>query len=123
MMPDSRCSFASVHFTSTFFTFVLKTLDSMVKKPELPPIRLLRNETTAALRTCEHPLILQIHVAIVTAAGYPGDASRFEERVAGLLAAFKRRRLSPNITNRCGATQFSCQAISSPTLWMQVYSD
>ena len=47
-----------------------------------------------------YSIVIQVHVAIVTAAGYPGDASRFEERVAGLLAAFKRRRLSPAVTNR-----------------------
>ncbi|KAJ7541283.1 hypothetical protein O6H91_10G052300 [Diphasiastrum complanatum] len=30
-----------------------------------------------------------IHIAIVTAAGYPEDAGKFEHRVAGLLAAFR----------------------------------
>lgn len=47
-------------------------------------------------------LFCQIHVAIVTAAGYPGEADRFEERVAGLLAAFKRRRLPSSVTKRSG---------------------
>lgn len=41
-----------------------------------------------------------IDVAIVTAAGYPGDASKFENRIQGLLAAFKKYRLPANITNR-----------------------
>lgn len=39
------------------------------------------------------------HVAIVTAAGYPGDAARFEDRLAGLLAAFKDLALPRSITN------------------------
>ncbi len=43
----------------------------------------------------------KVHVAIVTAAGYPGDASRFEQRVEGLLAAFRSQRLLDDITNRC----------------------
>lgn len=43
----------------------------------------------------------KVHVAIVTAAGYPGDASRFEQRVEGLLAAFRSQRLPDDITNRC----------------------
>lgn len=30
-----------------------------------------------------------VHVAIVTAAGYPGDAKRFEGRLRGLLDAFQ----------------------------------
>ena len=44
--------------------------------------------------------VWQVHVAIVTAAGYPGEAERFEERVAGLLAAFKRRQLPRSVVNR-----------------------
>ncbi|BBN05566.1 IMP and pyridine-specific 5'-nucleotidase [Marchantia polymorpha subsp. ruderalis] len=38
------------------------------------------------------------HVAIVTAAGYPGDSCRYEDRLAGLLAAFKDLELPPRIT-------------------------
>jgi IMP and pyridine-specific 5'-nucleotidase len=30
-----------------------------------------------------------LHVGVVTAAGYPGEASRFEGRLKGLLAAFR----------------------------------
>eukprot|EP00879_Flechtneria_rotunda_P011066 GHRR01011562.1.p1 GENE.GHRR01011562.1~~GHRR01011562.1.p1 ORF type:complete len:276 (+),score=73.08 GHRR01011562.1:252-1079(+) len=41
-----------------------------------------------------------VDVAIVTAAGYPGDASKFENRIQGLLAAFKARKLPASITNR-----------------------
>jgi IMP and pyridine-specific 5'-nucleotidase len=40
-----------------------------------------------------------VQVAIVTAAGYPGNAAKFEDRLAGLLDAFKRLRLPPTITN------------------------
>ena len=43
---------------------------------------------------------MQVHVAIVTAAGYPGEAFRFEQRVDGLLAAFKRKRLPRSIVDR-----------------------
>ncbi len=42
-----------------------------------------------------------IDVAIVTAAGYPGQPEKFEERVAGLLAAFRRLRMGSDITDRC----------------------
>lgn len=54
---------------------------------------------------CALPVWLQmnIDVAIVTAAGYPGDASKFEGRLQGLLKAFERHKLPPSITNRCAA--------------------
>ncbi|XP_024384374.1 IMP-specific 5'-nucleotidase 1 [Physcomitrium patens] len=39
-----------------------------------------------------------INVAIVTAAGYPGNAEKFENRLAGLLEAFKELELPPTIT-------------------------
>ena len=41
-----------------------------------------------------------IDVAIVTAAGYPGEPERFEQRVEGLLAAFRRLKLPAEITDR-----------------------
>jgi len=41
-----------------------------------------------------------IDVGIVTAAGYPGDASKFENRIQGLLSAFKKYKLPASITNR-----------------------
>lgn len=43
-----------------------------------------------------------VHVAIVTAAGYPGSPERFEQRVEGLLAAFRQLHLPQAITDRCG---------------------
>jgi IMP and pyridine-specific 5'-nucleotidase len=43
-----------------------------------------------------------VHVAIVTAAGYPGAPERFEQRVEGLLAAFRQLNLPPSITDRWG---------------------
>lgn len=39
------------------------------------------------------------HVAIVTAAGYPGESARFENRLAGLLAAFEELKLSREVTS------------------------
>lgn len=41
-----------------------------------------------------------VHVAIVTAAGYPGDATKFEGRIRGLLAAFRDLQLPKSITDR-----------------------
>jgi IMP and pyridine-specific 5'-nucleotidase len=41
-----------------------------------------------------------VHVAIVTAAGYPGAPERFEQRVQGLLAAFRQLNLPQHITDR-----------------------
>lgn len=41
-----------------------------------------------------------IDVSIVTAAGYPGDASKFENRIQGLLTSFSKYRLPASITNR-----------------------
>lgn len=41
-----------------------------------------------------------IHVAIVTAAGYPGAPERFEHRVHGLLAAFRSLDLPKEVTDR-----------------------
>ncbi|GBF99935.1 IMP-specific 5-nucleotidase, partial [Raphidocelis subcapitata] len=43
---------------------------------------------------------LNVDVAIVTAAGYPGDASKFEGRIGGLLSAFRRLRLPPEVVGR-----------------------
>lgn len=39
-------------------------------------------------------------VAIVTAAGYPGAPHLFEQRIAGLVNAFKDRGLPPDVTDR-----------------------
>jgi IMP and pyridine-specific 5'-nucleotidase len=39
-----------------------------------------------------------IHVAIVTAAGYPGNAAKFEGRLAGLLEAFESLQLPHHVT-------------------------
>eukprot|EP00982_Pelagococcus_subviridis_P012374 31166-Pelagococcus_subviridis.AAC.9 len=41
-----------------------------------------------------------VHVAIVTAAGYPGDAKKFEQRLRGLLDSFKSARLSADVRKR-----------------------
>ncbi|GBF91062.1 hypothetical protein Rsub_03918 [Raphidocelis subcapitata] len=41
-----------------------------------------------------------VQVAIVTAAGYPNDASKFEGRIGGLLSAFRRLRLPPEVAGR-----------------------
>jgi len=41
-----------------------------------------------------------VHVAIVTAAGYPGDAGKFEQRVEGLLAAFAALDLPGNVIDK-----------------------
>ena len=40
-----------------------------------------------------------VHVAIVTAAGYPGNAAKFEDRLAGLLEAFEDLQMPPTIAN------------------------
>lgn len=42
----------------------------------------------------------EVHVAIVTAAGYPGAPERFEQRLQGLLAAFRDMQLSQDVTDR-----------------------
>ena len=41
-----------------------------------------------------------VHVAIVTAAGYPGQADKFEQRVAGLTDSFRKLRLPRHIMDR-----------------------
>jgi hypothetical protein len=48
-----------------------------------------------------------IDVGIVTAAGYPGEASKFENRIQGLLKAFSQYRLPATITNRCAGRLLS----------------
>ena len=35
-------------------------------------------------------------MAIVTAAGYPGDAKRYEQRLSGLLHGFKNSNVNPD---------------------------
>ena len=44
-----------------------------------------------------------VQVAIVTAAGYPGEEHKFEGRLAGLLEAFRTQTLPAEITDRCPA--------------------
>ncbi|XP_002975742.2 IMP-specific 5'-nucleotidase 1, partial [Selaginella moellendorffii] len=39
-----------------------------------------------------------IHVAILTAAGYPGDPTKFEDRFSGLLSAFEELELASRVT-------------------------
>ena len=41
-----------------------------------------------------------VHVAIVTAAGYPDDAKRFENRLRGLLDAFQANQLTEEVRKR-----------------------
>ncbi|KAF9585388.1 IMP 5'-nucleotidase [Lunasporangiospora selenospora] len=41
-----------------------------------------------------------LRVAIVTAAGYPGDASKYEDRIQGLLRGFQKRNLSEPLLER-----------------------
>lgn len=41
-----------------------------------------------------------LYVAIVTAAGYPGQPERFEQRMAGLLQVFRDKRLPKEVTDR-----------------------
>jgi IMP and pyridine-specific 5'-nucleotidase len=41
-----------------------------------------------------------VKVAIVTAAGYPGEAHKFERRLSGLLEAFRTQQLKPEVTDR-----------------------
>jgi hypothetical protein len=60
---------------------------------------------------------MNIDVAIVTAAGYPGDASKFEGRLQGLLEAFKRHRLPPTITHRCGVCFCVCVCREGGGCW------
>lgn len=48
-----------------------------------------------------------VHVAIVTAAGYPGDAAKFEQRLQGLTAKFRQLHLSQRITDRYGV-HYNC---------------
>ena len=45
-----------------------------------------------------------LHVAIVTAAGYPGQPERFEQRMEGLLQVFRDRKLPKPFTDRYGLT-------------------
>jgi IMP and pyridine-specific 5'-nucleotidase len=54
------------------------------------------------IRHIIHLMQHKVHVAIVTAAGYPGEAHRFEQRLQGLLAAFHQLRLPPEVVSRCG---------------------
>jgi IMP and pyridine-specific 5'-nucleotidase len=41
-----------------------------------------------------------VHVAIVTAAGYPGNSERFEQRLAGLLKVLAEEQLPPHLCER-----------------------
>lgn len=63
----------------------------------------------------EHVLDLMrcgVHVAIVTAAGYPGQPDRFEQRFAGLLA--RLRRLPPRVVRRFHIMGGECNYLLAP---------
>ena len=56
-----------------------------------------------------------VHVAVVTAAGYGEDPTRYEERLSGLLSAFTERAISADAVSRfhvCGGESnflFNCE--------------
>mmetsp|Transcript_10107 Transcript_10107/g.30241 ORF Transcript_10107/g.30241 Transcript_10107/m.30241 type:complete len:652 (+) Transcript_10107:260-2215(+) len=68
-----------------------------------------------------------IHVAIVTAAGYPGEAARFEQRVEGLLDAFRDLKLPDSITDRFhimgGECNYLLRVGSAPDRRLQFVED
>ncbi|KAI3438181.1 hypothetical protein D9Q98_000618 [Chlorella vulgaris] len=67
-----------------------------------------------------------VHVAIVTAAGYPGAPERFEQRVEGLLAAFRQLNLSKSITDRFHIMGGECNyllRVSGPDKRLQFVPD
>jgi IMP and pyridine-specific 5'-nucleotidase len=41
-----------------------------------------------------------LYVCVVTAAGYPGDAQRYEERLSGLLKGFSNAKLPKNVCEK-----------------------
>ena len=49
-----------------------------------------------------------VHVAIVTAAGYPGDSKKFEGRLRGLLDSFKENDLAPETRKRFSVMGGEC---------------
>lgn len=67
-----------------------------------------------------------VHVAIVTAAGYPGQADKFEQRVAGLTATFRQMHLPQHIMDRqvaCSLTSHRSWQDLCPTLLMHNMSN
>jgi hypothetical protein len=64
-------------------------------------VHVARTGKCAVEGTLSCTLLRQPQVGIVTAAGYPGEAEKFERRLAGLLETFRQMRLAPEITNRC----------------------
>ncbi|BDA49790.1 IMP-specific 5'-nucleotidase 1 [Coccomyxa sp. Obi] len=67
-----------------------------------------------------------IDVAIVTAAGYPGEPERFEQRVEGLLAAFRRLKLPAEITDRFHIMGGECNyvlRVARPDMRLQFVPD
>jgi IMP and pyridine-specific 5'-nucleotidase len=65
----------------------------------------------------------RVHVAIVTAAGYPNRPELFQRRIPGLLTAFQKRKLSKDVTDRFLLLGGECNYLlgyALPHAWLEI---
>ncbi|KAK3808770.1 MAG: IMP-specific 5'-nucleotidase [Benniella sp.] len=108
---NAKHSIAARRFVPPSFNDIRRILNTAQVMAIAPTLRLITFDGDMTLYddgtsfTDTSPLIsllitlmrANLRVAIVTAAGYPGDAGKYEERLAGLLRAFQKYNLSEKL--------------------------
>ncbi|KAI1317357.1 IMP 5'-nucleotidase [Mortierella claussenii] len=114
LVANAKHSIAARRFVPPSFNDIRRILNTAQVMAIAPTIKLITFDGDMTLYddgtsfTDTSPLIpllitlmrAGLTVAIVTAAGYPGDAGKYEERLAGLLRSFNNHRLSEKLLSR-----------------------
>ncbi|KAF9428195.1 IMP 5'-nucleotidase [Podila epigama] len=114
LVANAKHSIAARRFVPPSFNDIRRILNTAQVMAIAPTLKLitfdgdmtLYDDGTSFTETSPLiPLLIMLmraglHVAIVTAAGYPGDASKYEERLAGLLKRFDQEQLSEKMLER-----------------------
>ncbi|KAF9304402.1 IMP 5'-nucleotidase [Mortierella antarctica] len=114
LVANAKHSIAARRFVPPSFNDIRRILNTAQVMAIAPTLRLITFDGDMTLYddgtsfTENSPLIpllialmrAGLHVAIVTAAGYPGDAVKYEERLAGLLRRFDMEKLSEKLLER-----------------------
>ena len=111
---DEFCGLSRRRYVAPNFAEVRHVLNMAQVRGSAPSLRLITFDAdgtlyedgahferdNAMIRKVIALLNAGVHVGVVTAAGYPGEAERFEGRLKGLLAAFRSAPVSPELQSR-----------------------
>ncbi|KAG0038093.1 IMP 5'-nucleotidase [Podila clonocystis] len=114
LVANAKHSIAARRFVPPSFNDIRRILNTAQVMAIAPTLRLITFDGDMTLYddgtsfTESSPMIpllialmrAGLHVAIVTAAGYPGDAGKYEERLTGLLRRFEMEKLSEKLLER-----------------------